>query len=87
MRTTVTVTSRILGAVLAKVPVLLFHGALDRNVRIAESKLMAKRLEAAGVKHELVTWDELDHYLEDSNARTLMLRKSDAFLREAIDGS
>jgi len=48
---------------------------------------MAKRLEAAGVKHELVTWDELDHYLVDSNARTLMLRKSDAFLREAIDGS
>lgn len=67
-----------------KVPVLLFHGALDRNVRIAESKSMVARLESAGVKHELVSWDDLDHYLEDSTARTTLLRKSEAFLREAI---
>ena len=67
-----------------KVPVLLFHGALDRNVRITESNLMAARLESARVKHELVTWDDLDHYLEDSNARITLLRKSDAFLRQAI---
>ena len=67
-----------------KAPVMLFHGSLDSNVRIAESRLMAERLESAGVKHELVTWDDLDHYLEDSNARTEMLRKSDAFLRQAI---
>ena len=66
-----------------KVPVLLFHAALDRNVGIAQSRLMASRLESAGVKHELVTWDDLDHYLEDSAARTEMLRKSDAFLRQA----
>jgi len=67
-----------------KVPVLLFHAALDRNVGIAQSRLMASRLESAGVKHELVTWDDLDHHLEDSAARTEMLRKSDAFLRQAI---
>jgi dipeptidyl aminopeptidase/acylaminoacyl peptidase len=45
---------------------------------------MAERLAAAGVKHELVTWDDLDHYLEDSAARTEMLRKSAAFLGQAI---
>jgi dipeptidyl aminopeptidase/acylaminoacyl peptidase len=67
-----------------KVPVLLFHGALDRNVGIAQSRLMAARLESAGVKHELVTWDDLDHYLDDSTARTQMLRSSEAFLRQAI---
>ena len=67
-----------------KVPVLLFHAALDRNVGIAQSRLMAERLAAAGVKHELVTWDDLDHQLEDSAARTEMLRKSDVFLRQAI---
>jgi dipeptidyl aminopeptidase/acylaminoacyl peptidase len=67
-----------------KVPVLLFHGALDRNVAIDESRLMASRLARAGVKHELVTWDYLDHQLEDSAALTQMLRKSDAFLRQAI---
>jgi dipeptidyl aminopeptidase/acylaminoacyl peptidase len=67
-----------------KVPVLLFHAAFDRNVGIAQSRLMASRLQSAGVKHELVTWDDLDHQLEDSAARTEMLRKSDAFLRQAI---
>jgi len=67
-----------------KAPVLLFHGALDRNVSISESLHMAKSLESAGVRHELVTWDDLDHELDDSNARAQMLRKSEAFLRAAF---
>jgi dipeptidyl aminopeptidase/acylaminoacyl peptidase len=67
-----------------KVPVLLFHGEFDRNVGIAQSRLMAARLATAGVQHELVTWDDLDHNLDDSTARTEMLRKSDAFLRRVI---
>jgi len=67
-----------------KVPVLLFHGALDTNVDISQSKEMVSRLTAAGAKCELVTWDDLDHYLEDSSARTELLRKSDAFLRTAM---
>jgi len=45
---------------------------------------MAARLTAAGTRCELVTWDNLDHYLEDSSARAQMLRKSDAFLRQAM---
>jgi dipeptidyl aminopeptidase/acylaminoacyl peptidase len=67
-----------------KVPVLLFHGAMDRNVGIAESQRMAEKLKKAGARCELVTWDNLDHYLEDSAARTQMLSKSDAFLRQAL---
>lgn len=65
-----------------KVPVLLFHGALDTNVGIAQSRFMADRLKAAGVPHRLVTWDHLDHYLIDSEARAKMLRESEAHLRE-----
>ena len=67
-----------------KVPVLLFHGGLDRNVSIEESRRMAKSLESSGVTHELVTWDDLDHQLDDSNARADMLRKSDVFLHSAF---
>jgi dipeptidyl aminopeptidase/acylaminoacyl peptidase len=67
-----------------KVPVLLFHGALDRNVAIGESRRMDDSLQRAGVKHELVTWEDLDHRLDDSGARADMLRKSDAFLRQAL---
>jgi acetyl esterase/lipase len=67
-----------------KVPVMLFHGALDRNVSIEQSRLMAGRLTAAGGKCELITWDDLDHYLDDANARTQLLRRSDEFLRQAL---
>jgi dipeptidyl aminopeptidase/acylaminoacyl peptidase len=73
-----------LNAAKIKVPVLMFHGEMDRNVLIRQSKEMADRLAAAGVPHELVTWPDLDHQLEDSAARAEMLRKSDAFLRRAM---
>jgi dipeptidyl aminopeptidase/acylaminoacyl peptidase len=52
-----------------KVPILMFHGALDRNVNIAQSQCMADRLKAAGARCELVTWDNLDHYHDDASAR------------------
>ena len=66
------------------VPVLLFHGDLDRNVGIGESRLMADRLRSAGKKVELVTYEKRDHYLDDSQVRIDMLRKSDAFLRTSL---
>lgn len=69
-----------------KVPVLLFHGAHDLNVGISESRHMSEQLTKAGVKNELVTWDYLDHQLDDSDARTQMLRKSDEFLRQTMGG-
>ncbi len=67
-----------------KVPVLLFHGTMDRNVNIKQSKLMESRLKAAGGQVTLVTFDDLDHQLPDSNARAELLRQSDAFLRKAF---
>jgi acetyl esterase/lipase len=67
-----------------KVPVLIFHGGFDRNVSIEESRLMCARLTAAGGKCELVSWDDLDHYLDDSAARTQMLRRSNEFLHTAL---
>jgi dipeptidyl aminopeptidase/acylaminoacyl peptidase len=73
-----------LNAAKIKVPVLLFHGAMDRNVSILQSKEMQSRLAAAGGQCELVTWDDLDHYLDDSSARIAMLGKSDAFLRRVM---
>jgi acetyl esterase/lipase len=73
-----------LNAAKIKVPVLLFHGEMDRNVLIRQSKEMADSLAAAGVPHELVTWPNLDHQLDDSAVRAEMLRRSDAFLRKAM---
>ena len=67
-----------------KVPVLLFHGDMDLNVGINQSRIMQDRLRGAGAQSELVIYSGLDHQLEDSLARADMLRRSDAFLRKAL---
>jgi dipeptidyl aminopeptidase/acylaminoacyl peptidase len=67
-----------------KSPVLLFHGDLDLNVGIGQSRKMQDKLKGAGVQSELVVYPGLDHQLDDKAARTDMLRRSDAFLRQAL---
>lgn len=62
-------------------PVLMFHGDQDINVGVGESQTMDHALRAAGKSSELVIYKGLDHQLDDSDARTDMLAKSDAFLR------
>jgi dipeptidyl aminopeptidase/acylaminoacyl peptidase len=64
--------------------VLLFHGAMDRNTGIGQSRLMESRLKSAGGQVTLVSWDDLDHQLDDGSARADMLRRSDALLRKAF---
>ena len=65
-------------------PVLMFHGAFDRNVSIEESKRMAQRLTGAGKTNKLVTWEDLDHQLDDSSARATLLQTSNEFIRNAL---
>lgn len=67
-----------------RVPVLLFHGTMDRTVHVEESQRMAERLQEAHVPHDLVIFKGLGHRLDDSAARAQMLRESDAFLRKAM---
>jgi dipeptidyl aminopeptidase/acylaminoacyl peptidase len=67
-----------------KAPVLMFHGDLDRNVGIAESRLMRDRLNSAGKSVELVEFPGLDHQLDSATARTTMLARSEAFLRQSL---
>lgn len=67
-----------------KAPVLLFHGDLDANVGITESRLMERKLRSAGRKVELIEFKGLDHQLSDDTARTEMLGKSDAFLKASL---
>lgn len=65
-------------------PVLMFHGTMDLNVDIDQSRKMQKELRSAGKSSELVVYPDLDHSLRDENARADMLRKSDAFLRKHL---
>jgi dipeptidyl aminopeptidase/acylaminoacyl peptidase len=71
-------------AAVIKAPVLLFHGTLDQNVGVGESRLMEDRLKAAGKRVTYVEFAGLDHQLGNAAARTRLLSESDAFLREAF---
>lgn len=65
-------------------PVMMFHGTLDLNVRYRASQLMNDALKSAGKSPQLITYDKLDHYLEDSAARADMLKRSDDFIKAAF---
>ena len=63
------------------VPVLMFHGTMDMNVRAQHSRKMDAKLRALGKSTELVVYEGLEHSLVDSDARTQMLERISAFLK------
>ena len=65
-------------------PVLLVHGTLDGNVVYDHSKRMLAALNRAGRTVDLLTFEGLDHQLDDSDARTQMLAKIGALLESTI---
>lgn len=65
-------------------PVLLVHGKMDDTVRYAESKAMDEALKKAGKQSELLTFEGLDHQLNDSDASTQMLTKIGELLERTI---
>lgn len=65
-------------------PVLLAHGDLDVNVGVAQSEKMDAALRSAGKSSELLLFKGLDHQLEDSEARALILAKVGALLDRTI---
>ncbi len=68
-------------AVKISAPVLMFHGDLDINVGVHQSRKMHEKLRDLDKKSELVVFKGLAHGLEDSKVRTEMLEKIDAFLK------
>lgn len=66
-------------------PVLLVHGDMDANVHIGHSELMTARLKAAGKSVEFMRFADLDHQLDDTEARRTLLDRSDLFIRAAFE--
>ncbi|WP_341713627.1 alpha/beta fold hydrolase, partial [Erythrobacter sp.] len=66
-------------------PVLLFHGTLDQNVNVQQSRIMEDRLKRAGKAVEYVEYEDLAHSLSDSKVRTDMLVRIDKFLGSQLD--
>ena len=71
-------------AAVFEAPVLMFHGTLDMNVGVAETRSMNDRLRAAGKQSQAIIYPGLDHQLPSSEIRADMLRRSDAFLRASL---
>lgn len=67
-----------------KAPVLIFHGDLDLNVAVEQSRFMADKLRAGGRRVEYVEYKGLDHQLDDSTVRIEMLDKADQLLKAAL---
>jgi len=67
-----------------KAPVLLVHGDKDLNVRVMHSVKMADALQKAGTPVEFLRYKELEHQLDDSNARAEMLMKLGQLLDRTI---
>ena len=65
-------------------PVMLFHGDLDQNVMVNQSKMMEEALKARGKSVQLVLYPGLAHSLARADARADMLGKSNAFLRASL---
>lgn len=65
-------------------PVMLVHGTFDQNVGVEQSRLMKKRLEAAGKEVSYLEFEDLSHQLDSSIARERMLMDMDAFLTKAL---
>lgn len=65
-------------------PVLMFHGDMDMNVGVEQSRKMDAKLRAAGKASELVVYEGLEHSLIDSNARAQMLDRIGAFLAKNL---
>ena len=65
-------------------PVLLVHGTLDGNVAYDHSTRMLAALKKAGGTADLLTFEGLDHQLEDLEARTEMLLKIGQLLEQRI---
>ena len=65
-------------------PVLLVHGTLDGNVAYSHSQRMLEALKHAGASADLVTFDGLDHQIDDSDARRQMLIRIGQLLDRTI---
>ena len=72
--------SPVLHADQIKVPVLLVHGEDDSTVMPEHSKAMARALERAGVKHELVVIPGGEHSLLEPSMRLTLYTKLAEFL-------
>jgi acetyl esterase/lipase len=70
-----------------KVPLLMLHGDMDAQVRIAQSEDMDSALKHAGKSHRFVSFPDADHSFSAEKSRATMLREIEGFLAEHLAAS
>lgn len=65
-------------------PVLLFHGDLDQNVDVNQSRVMKSRLQEAGKPVSYVEFQDVTHSLAENKVRFQMLTAMDEFLTKSL---
>jgi len=63
-----------------RIPVLMFHGTLDVQAPVSQSRLMSAALARAGKPHELVEYENESHQMDHGGNRTDMLKRIETFL-------
>ncbi len=67
-----------------KAPVLMFHGDLDLNVDVNQSRRMEDSLQDAGKSVKYVEFEDVAHSLSEGKVRYEMLKEIDAFLTTSL---
>lgn len=68
-----------------RIPVLMFHGTLDVQAPVNQSRLMSAALERAGKPHELVEYEDESHQMDHGGNCTDMLRRIESFLAAHLE--
>ena len=67
-----------------RAPVLMFHGTRDLSVDISHARSMKNALNAANKTVQLIEYQDLEHGLRQTEARTDMLTRTSAFLKQHL---
>jgi dienelactone hydrolase len=67
-----------------KVPLLMVHGKMDAQVPVEQSEVMDEALKRARIPHRFTVVPDADHQFSGVNDRAMLLRETDAFLREYL---
>lgn len=68
-----------------QVPILLVHGAQDRQVKPDQSRKMHKALEQSGKEVTYIELESANHYLTNNDDRVATLRAFEEFLAEHLE--
>ena len=66
------------------IPVMLFHGKLDRSVRVGQSQYFYEAMKEKNKDIKYIEWEEGDHYFSREKDRIQFLEEMGRFLKKHL---